>query len=246
MNLHRNNDVLSFQIQRRGGWDGASLKKMISYLEEYRLSKRIPRSEVTFLDIGANVGWFTLAIATYGFRVLAFEPMPDNEFLLRSSICMNNLSSLVTVINIGLSNVTSICEIVSGSGNRGNGILNCHNHTLRKQLPNDAISRGIIQVERLDDILPSNTPSILHIPLFKIDVEGQEGFAIEGGHQLFSDPVLTRGIIEMNTDNLIDFRWKIIVELHRANFKSINRQSFNGPPYDLNHAVTTIDVYVSK
>jgi hypothetical protein len=44
------------------------------------------------IHAGANIGMYTLAVAMAGYNVLAFEPLQQNEMMLRSSICANNVS----------------------------------------------------------------------------------------------------------------------------------------------------------
>eukprot|EP00201_Polytomella_parva_P012069 CAMPEP_0175062866 /NCGR_PEP_ID=MMETSP0052_2-20121109/14412_1 /TAXON_ID=51329 ORGANISM="Polytomella parva, Strain SAG 63-3" /NCGR_SAMPLE_ID=MMETSP0052_2 /ASSEMBLY_ACC=CAM_ASM_000194 /LENGTH=650 /DNA_ID=CAMNT_0016328947 /DNA_START=823 /DNA_END=2775 /DNA_ORIENTATION=- len=55
-----------------------------SYLTPPALSPEV------FLDVGANVGWFTGLVAEQGFRVRAFEAMATNVRLVRSTICEND------------------------------------------------------------------------------------------------------------------------------------------------------------
>lgn len=43
-----------------------------------------------FVDIGANVGWFTLYVASRGYDVAAFEGMRSNVQLIRTSLCRNS------------------------------------------------------------------------------------------------------------------------------------------------------------
>lgn len=44
----------------------------------------------TLLDVGANLGWYTLVASRAGFPAVAFEPMPSNRQLLAASaLCLN-------------------------------------------------------------------------------------------------------------------------------------------------------------
>ncbi len=39
------------------------------------------------MDIGANIGTFTLSVAAHGFSVVAFGPMHSNAMAIRMSLC---------------------------------------------------------------------------------------------------------------------------------------------------------------
>ncbi len=49
----------------------------------------LKNEEVYFLDIGANIGTFSIAVAAHGFSVIAFEAMFSNQQAIRLSICAN-------------------------------------------------------------------------------------------------------------------------------------------------------------
>ena len=51
------------------------------------------------VDVGANIGYFTMMAAAMGHDVVAFEPMPHNLGRLRSSVRANGFGSLVTVVD---------------------------------------------------------------------------------------------------------------------------------------------------
>lgn len=60
-----------------------------------------------FLDVGANIGYFTvLAAACVGERgrVFAFEPEPRNFALLQANLALNQLAGQVTAVQAALSN----------------------------------------------------------------------------------------------------------------------------------------------
>lgn len=50
---------------------------------------KVPRHEVYFSDIGANIGVFTLTVAAQGFSVIAVEAMTSNANAIRHSLCAN-------------------------------------------------------------------------------------------------------------------------------------------------------------
>lgn len=61
------------------------------------------RPDDLFLDIGANVGTYTvMAAGVTGSSVLAFEPIPTTYARLLSNLRVNSLNSRVVALNIGL------------------------------------------------------------------------------------------------------------------------------------------------
>ena len=62
-------------------------------------SHKLQPHEVYFLDIGANIGIYTLSIAAHGFQVVAFEPMVTNQQVLQLSLCANpGVTQCVTLV----------------------------------------------------------------------------------------------------------------------------------------------------
>lgn len=51
----------------------------------------------TFLDIGANLGYYTLLLADNFERVVAVEPIPHNAYLLKKSLNLNGLTNVEVV-----------------------------------------------------------------------------------------------------------------------------------------------------
>jgi len=78
----------------------------------------------TLLDVGANIGFHTLAIAAAGYKVAAVEPLPDNVALLRKSVEANAFADLVEVFPVVASNISSrdVC-IHSSSMNKGHAFV---------------------------------------------------------------------------------------------------------------------------
>jgi FkbM family methyltransferase len=75
------------------------LYKEIVYRDDYRLrSDPLPRGAVV-VDIGANIGLFSLhVVADHGAaRVYAFEPFPESFALLRRNVERNHLDAIVPI-----------------------------------------------------------------------------------------------------------------------------------------------------
>ena len=62
--------------------------------------RALPPSDVYFVDIGANVGWFTHNVAAMGYSVVAFEPTTPNALAIRQTMCdVPLLHSRISLVN---------------------------------------------------------------------------------------------------------------------------------------------------
>lgn len=128
-------------------------------------------SGLTVLDIGANVGYFTLLAAAENsaVRVIAFEPEPTAHSRLERSVLENALAGRITLLSSAAGAEPGEAKLHLHPSNKG-----------RHSLVAGADFAGTIDVkiERVDDALrPLGAPKIGAI---KIDVEGFEPEAIAG------------------------------------------------------------------
>jgi len=141
------------------------------------------RPEDTFVDIGANVGSYTiLASSCIGARTIAFEPVPTTYNELIDNINLNRIDSLVTSMNIGLGSKNGITKFTCN--------LDSMNHIALKNEKNTID----VKIRALDDII---TPSDSFY-LLKIDVEGFETEVINGGMCFVKNQNVKAIIIELN------------------------------------------------
>jgi FkbM family methyltransferase len=124
------------------------------------------------LDVGANIGLYTLAfsraVGPQG-HVIAVEPDPDNLLLLRKNLEVNNCVN-VTVIEAALSDETKAAKLYQMQDNRG---------ALSTADVFDVGEANAIRISnRRADEIYAQTGRVPRIA--KIDVEGQEPLVIAG------------------------------------------------------------------
>lgn len=138
-----------------------------------RLFQRILKRGATFLDIGANAGYFTcLAARQVGDtgRVISFEPLEDIRGQLLRNIELNRFPHC-QVFDVALSNTNGTSEFFGGPSDHS-GVS-----SLR---PLEGSARRLqITTARLDDFLDAET----QVDCVKIDVEGAECHVLEGMQQ---------------------------------------------------------------
>ena len=84
-------DLLSKVLLRSGAWESDHLA-VIETLDDttHRGCKRHDHAPPRqYLDVGANLGYFSLLAASRGFEVDAFEVLPRNVAMMNLSLCAN-------------------------------------------------------------------------------------------------------------------------------------------------------------
>ena len=92
-------DIVSESISSTGTWERGDNEKLMSLLphDEELHSEKIDKSarkKGVFLDVGANVGWFSMVALNLGHEVIAFEPFESNVELMCASLGDTMSSSL--------------------------------------------------------------------------------------------------------------------------------------------------------
>ena len=142
------------------------------------------KPEFQFVDIGANVGSYTLiASKIIGAKTICFEPVTSTVDRLSLNLRLNGIEDLVTIRRKALGD-----RIGSINFTQNNDTMNQVLLDLQGQEKGLTVEMGVI-----DDEIRSNGPLI-----FKIDIEGYEYPTLLGGRQVLSGHNVIAVIIEMN------------------------------------------------
>ncbi|XP_052761393.1 uncharacterized protein LOC128204090 [Mya arenaria] len=161
-----------------------------------------PVKDMAFLDLGCNIGAFTIPMAKLGRRVIAVDANKENLKMLATSLHLGGLDENVTIFLNGVSNETKYVHLVPSTSNVGGTKIE-HSDI---QSPVD-IANSIITI-KLDDILTKFGPK----PFFmKMDIEGHEAMALRGAVTFFKD---------------IDVRYILMEWMHYKDTKDKKEGSF--------------------
>ncbi len=122
------------------------------------------KPDSVFLDIGANMGWFTLLAAAIAGQVIAIEPNPTNVQLLYRSLLANRFHN-VRVLQCA---VTDQPGLLSLNAFRSNGFVT--------SVGQAAETATIVQGQPLDTLLQG----LERLDVIKMDIEGHEPLALRG------------------------------------------------------------------
>lgn len=167
----------------------------------------------TFLDIGANIGCFTLAgarkVGRSG-RVLAFEPVDLVSKKLEHNISLNKLDNVTIVRKAVYERDTQIKLHLARQENLGMSSIQRHDSESGETVNVEAIS--------LDDYLRKE--NINEVKIIKIDIEGAELSALKGMDNILSKlkPVL---VLEVSpaVSKSSEERLRVFNLLHQKNYE---------------------------
>ncbi|MBT7097798.1 FkbM family methyltransferase [Candidatus Poribacteria bacterium] len=149
----------------------------------------------TFLDIGANQGYFSLLAAANARRELsvhAFEPVDYYHSMLAANVAANNLDAAITTHQVALG-AKEAKQPLYIHGPASSLIAEWLPLRSGKQ-PSGGVAD--VRVARLDDMLDPD--SVPHPIAIKLDVEGYERDVISGGARWFRHPQTTCILLEVS------------------------------------------------
>lgn len=159
--VHQHDTIISEQIRQNKVWAQS----------ETRLFRELITPGMTVVDVGANIGYFSLLASTLvgpKGRVHAFEPDPVNCGLLRRNVRMNHASN-IKVVQAALSNNDEPVQLFLNSDNKGD-------HRIWEST-GESRTKITVTATTFDQYLKETAT----VPNFiKIDVQGAEGYVLEG------------------------------------------------------------------
>jgi FkbM family methyltransferase len=156
---------------------------------ETRVVRNYLKPGMIFVDVGANVGYFTaLAASIVGKagRVISFEPSPYAFNRLRAMVEKSGLSQ-VSLVPAGLGDAPGELNIYLGIGSDN------HSPTM---IAHEGTTATVVAVKKLDDAL--GELGCDRIDFMKIDVEGFEPRVLAGATQLLREGRIRSILCEFN------------------------------------------------
>jgi FkbM family methyltransferase len=163
---HRDDEVITANLIRWGVWEA----------QETQFLRTLLRPGDTFVDVGANIGYFSvLAAGCIGSRgyLIAFEPEPRNLELLRMNLARHLVAPNATVFPVAAYSHACQMALATNEANRGDHALAPAGTGLQ------------VRCVRLDDVLPRS------VDVIKIDTQGFDHDVLAGLSQtIAANPAL--------------------------------------------------------
>ena len=191
--------VGSFEIQDCHEYIQRSIYFLGYYeIRETRLVRRLLRRGDTFVDVGANIGWFTLVAARcvgQQGRVIAFEPSSSVFAQLARNVALNSAPNVV-LERLALSHSCGTALLSNAAPDNGG----TRHITLGDRRPEDVAGEPVATMT-LDAYV--ETAGLKRIRLIKIDVEGAEFDVLSGMRSALKRQACDYVIIEVEDGRLV-------------------------------------------
>ncbi len=161
-------------------------------IEKFILSN--VRPDTVFVDVGANLGYFSLRVTTEypDVQTLAFEPNSSLASLFRKSAALNGAEERIQIEEMGLSDEDGSCSLLVDPLHSGLS-------RITQETTTDP-SSSQIRMDTWDEWIQKN-PISLPVSVVKVDVEGAEMKVLRGMRDWLTKhrPML---VVEANDNNL--------------------------------------------
>jgi FkbM family methyltransferase len=149
-----------------------------------------------FIDIGANIGYYSLIAANQNKEcmVYSFEPSIREYKRFLNGIIFNNIKNIVP-FNLALSDRNTIQKFYTSNFHTGLNSLNLN--------VQESTSESFVPTLTFDNIFINL--NIKKIDLIKIDVEGAEFLVLKGMRKFLDERRISKIIIEITPDFLLKF-----------------------------------------
>lgn len=179
---------------------------------EKQLTKRISETfdkiqgtESIFLDVGGNIGWFSLLAAAHGAsKVYTFEPNPSNIVRICESLNLNKWQESVELMMMGVSDEVGKKPLFKVDPSNP-GMFSFDEDRAKKFNDNNPQKViGEFELISLDSFAEEIGWFVTkpNIAFFKLDVEGFEPKIIKGAEKLFKSRIIETFAMEMKKNRL--------------------------------------------
>ena len=228
MYVYKENDFVSGSIRSVGSWEESSTNNIMKCLEYYSNKKQLSKKDITILDIGANIGWYSFYLAKAGYELISFEVSHVNDYILKKNYCLNQEVN-ITIINKGIGLEEEQCLLSHPPWNEGNAVILCgDNNKISKT--GESLTETV-EFTKLSNYIPYLSQK--NLAFIKLDVEGSEGKVINSGIELITKYHIPFLFVEFNNDYLKmqGTDPKALLEIFINNGYSISTEDFFSKSY---------------
>ncbi|CAL1542027.1 unnamed protein product [Lymnaea stagnalis] len=157
-------------------WEASLIKEMMTAFEA--------DASLQLVDLGCNIGEFTLCAAALDRHVLSVEMMMINVQLLQMSLQLSNLSSMVTIVNNAVYSDRRELGVTIVRNNVGGNRLNVSYVPIAQDIVDDSAAKVTVKTICLNDLVPLVRNTRVYL---KMDIQNSEHSALQCAEEFFKE-----------------------------------------------------------
>lgn len=156
--IYDNNDLLNWKDKFNQTLEVKGSYHVLNALKLYADKYNYQNSDITIIDIGANVGWYNTFFGLLNYSIISFESLYESNYILKKNFCRNNknffgFSASITIINETLNYTKTFCDYYKDSKNKKNDLILCDKKKF-KNLEKDYIKIGNFETIKSTNFFP--------------------------------------------------------------------------------------------
>jgi FkbM family methyltransferase len=168
-------DLISAEVVKNGVFEERGVQSFLNILSKHE--------HLSMIDIGANIGTYTMYTAALGRLTLAVECFGPSTDRIRRAVQLENLYDRVILISNAIYNSSNkYLRLSKSNDNIGSQHLN-GNFSIKDSSVDYA---HIVRTIRFDDLLPILEKFQIRSAIMKIDIEASENFMCQTGSEVFN------------------------------------------------------------
>lgn len=179
-------DEISLSLHDTGCWECDHIQRTQAAI--------LKNPDSYFLDVGGNIGMWSLSVAAMGREVYIIEPLLANIKKICSTVNINNFHHQVHLFHAAATARPTKFSLVTFEGNIG--------ATQVREISESEINanpESVVHGVTIDSLgLPTSRPVVM-----KVDVEGHEMPAFEGGKKFLCDATIVEAVTELHRHALL-------------------------------------------
>jgi len=200
-------DFVSSFIHKDGCWECDLLKKMLHALSTY--------PDSYFLDVGGNIGMWTLAAANAQKETFTIEPLKENYSRFCESVNKNSFNDRVHLLTTAATQTEQVFRLIIPYKNKGGTSVVPVTPDYAEKVNRDAVN--IIKGVTIDSFnFPTDSPVVM-----KMDVEGHELQALLGALEFMREANIVYLSMEHRTAKLQEQRDKWLAVFNLLSSKGL-------------------------